>query len=150
MCVVDDLVLPHVSLSTCARSIADEGQHYEFYWFMKHKTKGFTRTLFEHSADPTGATPEDVPEEEEKKTPQAGLTLASQRREAVEGPQEVADAELEGFGDDPGLVRVVDRRWYEKNKHVFPMNSWQDFDPEKDYSTGVRTDAQGNAYFSLR
>jgi protein FAM50 len=57
------------------------------------------------------------------------------------------DADLEGFGSDPNLTKVVDRRWYEKNKHIFPASTWEDFDPKKDYATHVRKDVNGNAFF---
>lgn len=59
----------------------------------------------------------------------------------------VPDAELEGFGDDPSLTKVVDRRWFDKHKHIFPASTWEEFDPNKDYSTAIRKDASGNAYF---
>jgi len=62
----------------------------------------------------------------------------------------IAESELEGYRDDPGLTKVVDRRWYEKNKHIFPASTWEDFDPNKDYTTGVRKDAQGNVFFASR
>jgi protein FAM50 len=25
--------------------------------------------------------------------------------------------------------KVVERRWYEKNKHIFPASRWEPFDP---------------------
>ena len=58
-----------------------------------------------------------------------------------------ADARLEGFRDDPNLTKVVDRRWYERNKHIFPASVWEEFDPTKDYTRGMRRDAEGNAFF---
>ncbi|KAF2152524.1 hypothetical protein K461DRAFT_294181 [Myriangium duriaei CBS 260.36] len=139
MLVVDDVVLAH---------------HYEFYYFMLNGTNGFTRRLFAHKAEPTAATPSSA-EVEEAAQQKGGLTLHGELRKAEQrgdeagaGTQVVPDAELEGFNDDPGLVKVVDRRWYERNKHVFPMSAWQDFDPEKDFGSGSRKDAQGNAYFA--
>jgi protein FAM50 len=30
-------------------------------------------------------------------------------------------------------VKVVDRRWYEKNKQSHPVNRWQVYDPNKVY-----------------
>ncbi|GAM85019.1 hypothetical protein ANO11243_030220 [Dothideomycetidae sp. 11243] len=137
MLVVDDLIIPH---------------HYEFYFFMLNKSHGFTRQLFAHAATPTAATPATVTADNEAST-QGGLTLPGEKRtKAV--PERDSDAapdeKVEGYGDDPALAQVVDRRWYERNKHVFPMSSWQDFDPDKDYASGLRRDAQGNAYFSLK
>lgn len=58
-----------------------------------------------------------------------------------------ADSNLEGYTEDPNLTKVVDRRWYEKNKHIFPASVWEQYDPERDYSKGGRRDAQGNAFF---
>lgn len=54
---------------------------------------------------------------------------------------------MEGAGDDPNITKVVDRRWYEKNKHIFPASTWEDFDPEKDYANATRRDTGGNAFF---
>ena len=56
-------------------------------------------------------------------------------------------SELEGASDDPTITKVVDRRWYQRNKHIYPANVWQDFDPEKDYSKDIRRDPGGNAFF---
>jgi len=54
---------------------------------------------------------------------------------------------LEGFNDEPTFTKVVDRRWYDRNKHIFPASVWEAFDPAKDYTTAVRKDTQGNAFF---
>lgn len=54
---------------------------------------------------------------------------------------------VEGTDDDPTYTKVVDRRWYERNKHIFPASVWQEFDPEKDYQKEVKRDAGGNAFF---
>ena len=54
---------------------------------------------------------------------------------------------LEGASDEPSVTKVVDRRWYEKNKHIYPASTWQEFDPEKDYAKEVRKDTGGNTYF---
>ena len=62
-------------------------------------------------------------------------------------PAAIPDADLEGFDRDPTLLKVVDRRWYEKNKHIYPMSVWEDFDPAKDYSEGGKKDREGNAFF---
>jgi protein FAM50 len=83
-------------------------------------------------------------------TQPAGLTTAAQRAEQAAAIPTIDDSELEGFGDDPGLTRVVDRRWYERNKHVFPASTWEEYDPNKDYSTAIRKDALGNAMFFSR
>lgn len=54
---------------------------------------------------------------------------------------------LEGANDDPMETKVVDRRWYERNKHIYPASTWQEFDPEKDYAIEVRKDTGGNTFF---
>jgi protein FAM50 len=56
-------------------------------------------------------------------------------------------ASLEGADEDPTFTKVVDRRWYERNKHIFPASSWEEFDPAKDYTTSIRRDADGNTFF---
>ena len=35
--------------------------------------------------------------------------------------------------EDTHAGKVVERRWYEKNKHIFPASRWEVFDPEKEY-----------------
>lgn len=32
---------------------------------------------------------------------------------------------------DSHAGKVVERHWYAKNKHIFPVNKWENFDPEK-------------------
>ena len=59
----------------------------------------------------------------------------------------VPDEELEGFGDDPAITKVVDRRWYERNKHIFPASAWTEYAPDKDLSKTQRKDTEGNAFF---
>lgn len=61
--------------------------------------------------------------------------------------KEADKADVEGTHDDPTYTKVVDRRWYERNKHIFPANVWQEFDPEKDYQKEVKRDPGGNAFF---
>lgn len=56
-------------------------------------------------------------------------------------------SELEGASDDPTFTKVVDRRWYQRNKHIYPASVWQEFDPEKDYSKEIPRDTGGNAFF---
>ncbi|KAI8148968.1 XAP5, circadian clock regulator-domain-containing protein [Fennellomyces sp. T-0311] len=35
--------------------------------------------------------------------------------------------------DESHAGKVVERSWYEKNKHIFPASRWEVFDPEKNY-----------------
>ena len=40
-----------------------------------------------------------------------------------------SDARVEK--DESHAGKVVDRHWYEKNRHIFPANRWEVFDPEQ-------------------
>ena len=31
--------------------------------------------------------------------------------------------------------KVVERHWYDKNKHIFPASRWEVYDPAKDYGS---------------
>lgn len=31
--------------------------------------------------------------------------------------------------------KVVDRHWYNRNKHIFPASRWEVYDPDKNYET---------------
>ncbi|KAK4494463.1 hypothetical protein PRZ48_014761 [Zasmidium cellare] len=132
--------------------------HYDFHHFIINKTIGYTGPLFPYSAEPTSATPQnllpgasgsasDTPEPTASNETSGLQTAAQRRQQATAQPTGPPDSELEGFNDDPELTKVVDRRWYERNKHIYPASSWEDFDPERDYSTGVRKDKDGNAMF---
>ncbi len=35
----------------------------------------------------------------------------------------------------PPPGKVVDRHWYERNKHIFPASRWETYDPEKTWDT---------------
>ncbi|THW65497.1 XAP5-domain-containing protein [Aureobasidium pullulans] len=131
MLVKGDIIIPH---------------HYEFYYFMVNKTIGYNGPLFPHSAEPTANTPLDT----SASAPAGGLsipTAPSKTSKAQMQSPAVPDADLEGFGDDSNSTKVVDRRWYERNKHIFPASTWEDFDPTKDYTNHVRKDVNGNAFF---
>ena len=41
------------------------------------------------------------------------------------------DRRVEKDESHPG--KVVERRWYERNKHIFPASRWELYDPAKDY-----------------
>lgn len=56
---------------------------------------------------------------------------------------------VEGEDDDASYTKVVDRRWYEKNKHIYPASLWREY---KDNSDKLSTkdgkrDALGNSFF---
>ncbi|ROV98093.1 hypothetical protein VMCG_06959 [Cytospora schulzeri] len=125
---VDDLML--------VRGTMIIPHHYEFYFFIMNKTLGPGNVrLFNYSAEaPTKAS-------RDSETPQPN-PLSSANKDSL-----VDINTLEGADDDPTLTKVVDRRWYERNKHIYPASMWQDFDPEKDYLSEVRRDTGGNTFF---
>lgn len=43
------------------------------------------------------------------------------------------DSRIEKDESHPG--KVVERRWYERNKHIFPASRWEVYDPSKEYGT---------------
>ena len=111
---------------------------------MVNKTIGFNDPLFNYSAQPTAATPistESIPVDPNTYDPLARPDKKMDQKLSA------SDSELEGFNHDPTITKVVDRRWYERNKHIFPASVWEEFDPAKDYSKGHRKDAEGNSFF---
>jgi protein FAM50 len=74
--------------------------------------------------------------------------LARRNKEDKEDKEiKVPDSELEGFDDEPQASKVVDRRWYERNKHIYPMSTWEEYDAKQDYTNGVKKDTEGNSFF---
>jgi protein FAM50 len=138
---VDDLIL--------VRGDVIIPHHHEFYYFIMNKNKGPSgQILFDFSATPTTSAPNrsNIPTE----TALEGglLSKASRVSKDNAGADEKPDYKyLEGCDDDPTYTKVVDRRWYERNKHIFPASVWEDFDPERDPSKEVRRDQGGNAFF---
>lgn len=164
---VDDLLLvrgtmiiPHVSgdrqkLVYCLSwreplanfCVFSNAQHYEFYFFIMNKTTGPGNVrLFNYSAEVP--TPKTRSPNDDSDTPPPVNPLSSARGGIS---RDVADiSTLEGVNDDPSFTKVVDRRWYERNKHIYPASVWQEFDPEKDYTSEVRKDLGGNTFFFSR
>lgn len=103
-------------------------QHYEFYYFIANRVPSYSRTdglLFDYSDKPP-TNPSDDP-----------LYRPS-------------DDQLEGADKDPTPTKVVDRRWYEKNKHIYPASLWNEYEPGKEFEekmTSTRRDASGNTFF---
>ncbi|KAI5805101.1 XAP5, circadian clock regulator-domain-containing protein [Geopyxis carbonaria] len=91
--------------------------HYEFYYFIANRTIGPNGVLFDY--------PSDIDPEQQ----------------SLHGPP------THNGKEDPTMTKVVDRRWYERNKHIFPASIWTDFDPNVDYNGMVRRDLGGNAFF---
>ena len=144
MLVRGEIIIPHVSLVLRRKMrrkdiLTPRLQHYDFYYFIVNKTKGFNGPIFNYSDKPTKLAPPTEQRAEEDYDPlsRPGNKAKSQKNQ---GP-------LEGYDHDPNLTKVVDRRWYEKQKHIFPASVWEEFDPKKDYTTGIRKDTEGNAFF---
>ncbi|KAL9597670.1 MAG: hypothetical protein Q9219_004997 [cf. Caloplaca sp. 3 TL-2023] len=129
-------------------------KHYDFYYFIVNQTLGHSSVpLFDYSStmplppshpDSSSPSPSASPEPSSTYDPLARPSKPQRNTGAVVTP---ADRSLEGVNDDPTFTKVVDRRWYERNKHIFPASVWEAFDPNKDYSKGMRRDAEGNAFF---
>ena len=132
MLVRGEIIIPH---------------HYELYYFIVNKTLGPKSTpLFDYAATTVppsdrSASPDQIPHDYDP------ISLPSSTKQKPNGQVTSADRHLEGVDADPNFTKVVDRRWYERNKHIFPASVWEEFDPTKDYAKGVRKDAAGNAFF---
>lgn len=137
MLVRHEIIIPHVSphaLYVKSHSTLMEAQHYDFYYFIMNETQGFQGSLFDYTNRPRDAAVSNVPGNDNGSL-NSGKTPGSSN-----GP-------LEGAEHDPNLTKVVDRRWYERNKHIYPASIWEEFDPTKDYAKGMRKDVQGNSFF---
>ncbi|KAL8702034.1 MAG: hypothetical protein Q9201_004611, partial [Fulgogasparrea decipioides] len=126
--------------------------HYDFYYFIVNKTLGHSSTpLFDYASTTTLPTPNDTsaPTSRSPSPPEPSTynPLSQPKQSRNNGAVTPSDAHLEGANDDPNLTKVVDRRWYERNKHIFPASLWEEFDPGRDYSKGMRRDVEGNAFF---
>ncbi|KAK3991046.1 hypothetical protein QBC44DRAFT_341392 [Cladorrhinum sp. PSN332] len=147
---VDDLILVRGSIII--------PHHYEFYYFIINQTAGpDNKLLFDYSAEAprsaidATAPPATLEEQEEANTPvvTAGLSQPKKGGNGAGGGVRVLTdiSLLEGCRDDPTFTKVIDRRWYQRNKHIYPASTWQDFDPEKDYQSEIKRDTGGNAFF---
>ncbi|KAI9756914.1 MAG: hypothetical protein M4579_003668 [Chaenotheca gracillima] len=118
--------------------------HYDFYYFLVNKTLDTNGTpLFEYSNQPTTTTPASP-----SRSPARDIIQYARSRSTSKDPtQELSDDRLEGSDHDPNITKVVDRRWYERNKHIFPASVWQEFEPDKNYSSAVKRDPGGNVFF---
>jgi protein FAM50 len=111
---------------------------------MINKSVGFKGRIFDYSPEPTSTTPKvsvDEPEDESTYDP------LNPRKKRKDRTSDIPDSELEGFENDASATKVVDRRWYERNKHIFPASIWEEFDSTKDYTKAQRKDAAGNVFF---
>ncbi|XXG95144.1 cleavage polyadenylation factor subunit fip1 [Hypoxylon texense] len=113
--------------------------HYDFLFFIMNKTVGPAgKLLFDYASEVPNPAASHSPEDAQSET--APQVLKSTRTQP-----DVND--LEGASDDPAFTKVVDRRWYERNKHIYPASVWQEFDPDRDYQKEVRRDLGGNTFF---
>ena len=107
-------------------------KHYEFYYFIANKVRSSksAHPLFDYS----------------------NAVQQSQDDEAA-AVLRVPNAEnenLEGKDMEPSLTKVVDRRWYERHKHIFPASLWKQYETGDGFEEKVaqsRRDAEGNAFF---
>lgn len=122
--------------------------HYEIYYFIVNRTLGPSSVpLFNYSSS-TNASRSISSSPEPAATYNPLKVAAPPGKRANAGVPTKDDlVRLEGGSDDPNFTKVVDRRWYERNKHIFPASVWEEFDPGKDYTKGKRRDAEGNAFF---
>ncbi|PTU24555.1 hypothetical protein P175DRAFT_0470768 [Aspergillus ochraceoroseus IBT 24754] len=104
--------------------------HYELYYFIANSIPSFSNAgglLFNYSNKPPPPTP------------------------TTDDPLYRPNNEnLEGGDNDPTLTKVVDRRWYERNKHIFPASLWREYEPGPEFEQKMRTtrrDASGNTFF---
>ncbi|KAK3688627.1 XAP5, circadian clock regulator-domain-containing protein [Podospora appendiculata] len=117
--------------------------HLEFYFFIMNKTVGpGDKLLFDYSAEAPLAPDTGAPG-----SPSSAGDVLSNPDKATASRALPDLSTLEGVSDDPIFTKVVDRRWYQRNKHIYPASVWQDFDPEKDYQSEIRRDPGGNAFF---
>lgn len=132
MLVRGEIIIPH---------------HYDFHYFILNKTVGpGGRRLFAYSSEPPPMSAEEEDGEIDLDTYNP-LSKPGENKKAVVEQQQVPTEDLEGADADPSFTKVVDRRWYEKNKHIYPASIWQEFDPEKDYANAIKKDAGGNTFF---
>ena len=105
--------------------------HYELFYFIANRTPDPFRegkVLFDYEG------PMTLTKREEQEQPL--LRIPGQEK-------------LEGHDHDPAYAKVVDRRWYEKNKHIYPASTWKEFKQGEDFDGvgGGRKDGEGNAFF---
>ncbi|KAK5955707.1 hypothetical protein OHC33_003348 [Knufia fluminis] len=119
---VDDLML--------VRGDTIVPHHYEFYYFIANKVVDPNRPgqlLLDYS----------------------GTAVLKRDKEDQPLLRKAKDEKVEGHDDVPAYTKVVDRRWYEKNKHIYPASLWREYKTGKEHDEHLqgRRDAQGNSFF---
>ncbi|KAH7035778.1 XAP5, circadian clock regulator-domain-containing protein [Microdochium trichocladiopsis] len=118
--------------------------HYDFLYFIMNKTLGPNDTvLFAYSNEPPSLHSADT----DSVLSQHDASYQPLSTAVTKAASLVDVRALEGASDDPSWTKVVDRRWYERNKHIYPASTWREFDPEKDYRQEIRRDLGGNTFF---
>lgn len=104
--------------------------HYEFYYFIANKV-----------ADPN--------QPEKLLFDYSGTTSVSDNSEEPSLLRNPKNERIEGQDDDATYTKVVDRRWYEKNKHIYPASLWREYKSDKNLEElrQGRKDTQGNTFF---
>ncbi|RPB23847.1 XAP5-domain-containing protein [Terfezia boudieri ATCC MYA-4762] len=110
--------------------------HYEFYYFLVNRTEGPNGLLFDYPSPLENAN--TIATTTNTSTTSANGTAADKDKDK---PTLIIGTE------EGSMTKVVDRRWYERNKHIFPASVWTNFDPAKDYKGMVRRDRDNNAFF---
>lgn len=110
--------------------------HYEFYYFLVNRTEGPNGLLFNYPS----------PLEAGGGGGGEGVEAAYGNGNGTTNGEKDKPTVIVGT-EDPAMTKVVDRRWYERNKHIFPASVWTNFDPAKDYKGMVRRDRDNNAFF---
>ncbi|EHK49144.1 uncharacterized protein TrAtP1_000254 [Trichoderma atroviride] len=137
---VDDLML--------VRGTVIIPHHYDFYYFVVNRSTGPRGLrIFDYSAEAPNARASTSTLTDPDSDPSAGVLTTAAAKAAAARARQADISTLEGFGEDPTLTKVVDRRWYERHKHIYPASTWQEFDPEVDYSSQIRKDTGGNTFF---
>lgn len=117
--------------------------HYDFYYFIMNSIKGPRGPLFDFAQRP----PDHSKSAMDTSRGQVEADCHNIRRVRPPDINTNDDTAIEGANHDPAMTKVVDRRWYERNKHIYPASVWEEFDPTKDYEHDLRKDTQGNPFF---
>jgi protein FAM50 len=62
-------------------------------------------------------------------------------------PESSNNETMQGGKEDSTMTKVVDQRWYERNKHIFPASIWTDFNRNVDYEGMVKRYLGGDTFF---
>ena len=119
-------------------------QHFDFFHFIINDIQGYDGPLFDFSKDPSKKAVDFVRKDSDKHKPYDPLYKKVSNKDDDHNEHE---SSLEGAEHDPTITKVVDRRWYERNKHIYPASMWEEFDPAKQLKGSNRRDTQGNAFF---